>query len=65
MRCYFVSTDWPRHKKYCKHWVYQRHKDLQAEGGEMKFVAKPETSEIFKAALAAAKGKVGSIWAVS
>lgn len=25
----------------------------------MKFVAKPETSEIFKAALAAAKGKVG------
>lgn len=49
-------TDWPSHKKYCRHWVYQRHKDLQASSG-MQFAANPKSSAVFNAALEAAKAK--------
>jgi len=51
-------ADWQSHKKYCKRWLYSRFNKL-SNFVESRYHADAEHSEVFQAALEAAKAQVG------
>lgn len=49
------QQDWPRHKRYCKHFAFYKDSSGTQDYGELKMKADAEHSEVFQAAVAAAK----------